>query len=198
MALREDLSKAERKSVAEEALKILRDCGQPPGEDDNLFAFGGLHGPGVMHGASMSQGAPWSPLGVTNAIFRSVFPSAPDRAKVLFKDWVAPARLTAASSPRPTAGGGLGSFTSPATPAPTSGMSMDAFMGSSAGTGRKEVASAPAPAPAVKVNSKAAPAGRATLVDDDEPPAPSFTARPARELADAGRRRRRGRGDDDD
>jgi hypothetical protein len=70
VTLREDLNKTEKKSLVDEGTKLLRDFGQPPeeGDDDALMSLGGALGAGVMHGASMSQGASWSTAQVTATI----------------------------------------------------------------------------------------------------------------------------------
>lgn len=190
VALREDLSKAERKSVMDEALKLLRDCGQPPEEDDDLHILGGALGVGVMHGASMSQGATWQPGHVTNAIYRSAFPNAAERSKVLFKDWVPPARPMSPTVPVELKSSSAG-LTSPQ---PAS-MSLDAFMVNSKGGevhgSKVSSVSAAASAPAPSTS------GKANLLDDDGPAAaPSFTQSQPKER-DRGKRRR-GRGNDDD
>lgn len=119
--LREDLSKQDRKSLMEEATKILRDIGEPPEEDDDLVSLGGALGIGVMHGASMSQGNKWDPSHVTASIYRGMYPNVSDRAKVLFKDWVPPVRETAIASPTTN----------------HAEMSMDAFMGGSSSSNNK-------------------------------------------------------------
>ena len=87
VALREDLSKVERKSHLETATKALREYGEPPGDDDELLAVGGIMD--SMQSSSMSRGASWDPSHVSAIIMRTMFPDASvrERANVLFAGW---------------------------------------------------------------------------------------------------------------
>jgi hypothetical protein len=69
--LREDLPKKDKAELRAEAQAVLREVGEPPNDDDDLFS---AQGGGVMHGAFMSQGIEWRPQHVAVAIYKSVFP----------------------------------------------------------------------------------------------------------------------------
>lgn len=130
VALREDLSKAERKSALEAGSKALLEYGQPPSDDDSddLLSSAG------MRGASMSQGtSSWQPAHVTGTIYRGLYPNAGERARVLFANWVPPAQ----PSPPPLPAMSVTSFLggSGATTTEVASGDINNFLGGGAGGG---------------------------------------------------------------
>lgn len=217
MALREDLGKADRKAQLEAATRALLEYGEPPGDDDELMsAMGGLGlgGGGSLHSASMSHGASWEPASVTASIYRSMFPTAGERARVLFANWVPPQR--AASPPRPEApasmdaslfglsGGGPGGGAGLGAGVPYNGgddddgpADMSSFLGGGSGSGSGKAAPSTGTGKAGKGKSGGAYAPPDSGPDDDGPMNSSFSSFGAPSKP-KGARRKRGAADEDD
>lgn len=89
VAVRDDLDKKTRKSVMTEALQLLHELGQPPDmdDDDMMSLIGSVSG---LSGASASHSVSWSPSHVTESLYKALFPTAGQNAKVLFKNWSPP------------------------------------------------------------------------------------------------------------